>query len=196
MIVDCTTYFTPDVFLAACLHALFCLKTPGAVAEIFNFLCLYLAEDGEKKVPEQGSLLRKWICQLCNYSSDKNLNTRQAAWNALEHFLKQSPQQHLHAALSQADPQEQVLHLFSTRNALNPPSCEPSSLSSSKDCASDSLNVFHPITLRPKLQEGEAKHQNVDRKQNTIGLQKQQSICLQIRETPLQESVGAKHSPV
>jgi len=62
--------------------------------------------------PVQGTTVRQWICQLCNFSNNKNPATRKSASDALEHCILSIPHPLLKDHLSAADPQEQVCSLI------------------------------------------------------------------------------------
>lgn len=92
--------------LESCLRSLSQVKTPKAIPEIFQYS--YIWKGKEQRYPQNGDLVRKWLCQLISYINSNHALLRAHAVSAFDEFLQAIPQTSLQTILSQADPQERV----------------------------------------------------------------------------------------
>ena len=108
VLADCADRYSGDLLWAACLDALNVLKMPKCFPEIFKYLGHCLKREPQPKMPSQAHLIRRGICQILSYSTDKNPSVRQTSWQLVEDLIESVPKDVLRQHLSQADPEERV----------------------------------------------------------------------------------------
>eukprot|EP00210_Caulerpa_lentillifera_P006256 g5975.t1 len=104
---NCVKFCSVETLLGTCVSTIAAMRIPRVVPEIMNYSIVFVNNQNTNSL--QGITVRQWICQLCNFISDKNPATRKSASDALEHFMNSIPQMLLKEHLSSADPQEQLI---------------------------------------------------------------------------------------